>query len=175
MKVTMLTINSRMCLVAITLLTVSFLSAAAQTPITVSTDKTSYADGDTIAISGTVTTQLNIPISIVIRDGSQNMVYIAQTNPNSDGTYSTQAVAGGSTWKTPGTYEVDVTYGGSDKTAKTTFTYTLGSSQPSSASNQTNSTIPAVPEFGSLAAPIFSIAILASIILYAKARPVFKI
>jgi hypothetical protein len=117
MKVTMLTINSKIYLVAITLFSVSFLSAAAQTPITVTTDKTSYADGDTIAISGAVTTQLNIPISIVIRDSSQNMVYIAQTNPNSDGTYSTQAVAGGNTWKTPGTYEVDVTYGGSDKTA----------------------------------------------------------
>ena len=172
MKVNVLTMNSKICLVAISFLVVSFLSASAQTPITVSTDKTSYADGDAIAISGTVTDQLNIPISIVIRDGSNNMVYIAQTNPNSDGTYSTQAIAGGSTWKAAGTYEIDVTYGGPDKTAKTTFTYT--SSQPVSGTANQTSTIPAIPEFGPLSVSVFAISI-AVMITYAKMRPTFKI
>jgi hypothetical protein len=174
MKVNVLTINSKISLVVISFLAISFLSAAAQTPITVTTDKASYVDGDTITISGSVTDQLNIPISIVIRDSSHNPVYLAQTNPNSDGSYSAQAVAGGSTWKTAGTYEVDVTYGGADKTSKTTFEFTTSPSQPTGTANQTG-TIPAVPEFGPLSVPIFAIAILSSVIVFAKVRPSFKI
>jgi hypothetical protein len=174
MKVNVLTINSKIFLVAISFLAVSCLSATAQTPITVSTDKTSYADGDTIAISGTVTDQLNIPISIVIRDSSHNMVYIAQTSPDSQGAYSVQAIAGGSTWKTAGTYEIDVTYGGPDKTANTTFSFTTGASQPSSGVGNQTSTTPAIPEFGPLAVSVFAISI-AVIITYTKTRPAFKI
>ena len=170
----MLAITSKICLVAITFLTVSFLTAVAQTPITVTTDKPAYSDGNTITISGTVTDQLNIPISIVIKDSSQHIVYIAQTNPNSDNTYSTQAVAGGDLWKTMGTYEIDVTYGGADKTSKTTFEFTSSGQTAPSAGNQTNAT-QAVPEFGPLSASIFAISILAVVILYARVRPSFKI
>lgn len=108
-------------------------------------------------ISGTVTEQLNIPISIVIKDSSQHIVYIAQTNPNSDNTYSTQAVAGGELWKTPGTYEIDVTYGGADRTSKTTFEFTTSQQPASSASgNQTNPN-QAIPEFGPLAGMIIAV------------------
>ena len=171
MKVDVLTLNSKIFIVAIALLTVSCSIASAQTAITVSTDKTTYADGDTITISGKVTDQLNVPISIVIKDTSHNVAYITQTNPNADGTYSTQAVAGGSTWKTAGVYEIDVTYGGPDKTATTTFEYT---SSPAQEQNQTNDTTPAIPEFGPLAVSIFAISI-AVIISYTKMRPAFKI
>lgn len=166
-----------MSLVVIAFLTVSCMAATAQTPITVTTDKALYSDGDTMIISGTVSNQLNIPISIIIRDGNQTPVYIAQTNPKADNTYSTQAIAGGDLWKTAGKYEIDVTYGGSDKTAKTTFSFTPGQSQPASNStNQNNtSTIPKVPEFGSLSASILAISILLVIAMYAKARPLLKI
>lgn len=170
----MLTKTSKIYLVAITFLTVSFLAASAQTPITVTTDKPSYSDGNTIIISGTVTDQLNIPISIVIKDSSQHIVYIAQTNPNSDNTYSTQAVAGGDLWKTTGTYEVDVTYGGADKTSKATFEFTPSVQAPSSTPSQTNAT-QAVPEFGPLSVSIFGISILAVVILYARVRPTFGV
>jgi len=171
MKVNVLTLNSKIFIVAITLLTVSFLTASAQTAITVSTDKTSYADGDTITISGKVVDQLHVPISIIIKDTSHNIAYLAQTSPGTDGTYSTQAVAGGSTWRTAGVYEVDVTYGGPDKTATTTFEFT---SSPSQVQNQTNNTTPAIPEFGPLSVSIFAISI-AIIVTYAKMRPTFKI
>jgi hypothetical protein len=175
MKASILTIKSKASLVVIAFLTVSFLTAMAQTPITVTTDKISYSDGDTIMISGTVTDQLNIPISIVIKDNAQNPVYIAQTNPNSDNTYSAQAVAGGSLWKTVGTYEIDVTYGGQDRTAKTTFQFVGTHAQPASnTGNQTNAT-QKIPEFGSLSAAIFALSTFAVIITYAKARPSFKI
>lgn len=175
MKASILTIKSKASLAVIVFLTVSFLTATAQTPITVITDKTSYSDGDMIMISGTVTDQLNIPISLVIKDSSQNPVYIAQTNPNSDNTYSVQAVAGGNLWKTVGTYEIDVTYGSPDKTAKTTFQFTGTHAQPvSNTGNQTNAT-QAIPEFGSLSVTIFALSILAVVVLYAKIRFSFKI
>ena len=170
----MLAITSKICLVAITFLTVSFLTAVAQTPITVTTDKPAYSDGNTITISGTVTDQLNIPISIVIKDSSQNIVYIAQTNPNSDNTYSTQAIAGGDLWKTIGTYEIDVTYGGKDKTSKTTFGFIHVRELPASSTGTQNNATQAIPEFGPLSASIFAISTLV-VIFYARIRPSFKI
>ena len=172
MNVSLLVTNSKAYLVAIMFLTISFLGAVAQTPITVTTDKSSYSDGNTIIISGTVTEQLNIPISIIIKDSSQHIVYIAQTNPNSDNTYSTQAVAGGSLWKTSGTYEIDVTYGGKDKTSMTTFDFEPTNTQPTSQSieNQTN-LAPAIPEFGQVSTSVFAVSILAAVIFYARIRP----
>ena len=164
MKVNVLTINSKINLVAISFLVISFLSAAAQTPITVITDKASYADGDTITISGSVTDQLNIPISIVIRDSSHNPVYLAQTNPNSDGTYSVQVVAGGSTWKTAGTYEINVTYGGADKTATTTFGFTGSQIQVANPTNVNQTNPNAIPEFGPLSGMIIVISTIGIIV-----------
>lgn len=141
--------------------------------ITVTTDKTSYADGDTMTISGTVADQLDVPISIVIRDSSQNPVYIAQTNPNSDNTYSAQAVAGGSLWKNAGQYEIDVTYGGQDRTAKATFEFT-GNANSAPNTNQTNAT-QTIPEFGPAATAIFALSTFAIIIMYTRAKHSFKI
>jgi predicted secreted protein with PEFG-CTERM motif len=97
---------------------------SATASITVTTDKSTYSDGDQMTISGTVSAQLNVPISIVIRDPSQNIVLLGQVSPNSDNTYSTIVTAGGSLWTAAGTYEVDVTYGSKDNTAKTTFLFT---------------------------------------------------
>ena len=172
-KVRLLT-NSKIILAGLTLLSISFLTALAQTSngsITVTTDKPTYADGSTIMISGTVTDQLNIPISIVIRDSSQNPVYISQVNPNPDNTYSTQATAGGDLWKAPGTYEIDVTYGGKDRTSKTTFEFTA---TPVNTEPQTNAT-GVIPEFGSLAASVFAISILIAVIWQVKLRHSFRI
>lgn len=93
-------------------------------PITVVTDKSAYSDGDKIMISGIIKDQLNIPISLVIKDPSENVVLIGQVTPDSDNTYSAQVTAGGRLWTAAGTYEIDVTYGSKDRTAKTTFEFT---------------------------------------------------
>src|SRR5579863_7388582 len=102
----------------------AFAQTSTQAPIAVTIDKSTYSDGDQITISGTVSTQLNVPISIVVRDPSQNIVLLGQVSPNSDNLYSTTVTAGGSLWTAAGTYEIDVTYGNKDNTAKTTFTFT---------------------------------------------------
>ncbi|MDE1830382.1 MAG: copper-binding protein, partial [Thaumarchaeota archaeon] len=102
--------------------------ASAQTAsIKVTTNQPTYADGDQMVISGTVSTQLNVPISIVVRDPSNNIVLIGQVTPNQDDTFSTTVTAGGGLWTATGTYEVDVTYGSKDNTAKATFQF-VGSS-----------------------------------------------
>lgn len=144
--------------------------------ITVTTDKTSYSDGNTIVISGNVSEQLNVPISIVIKDSSQHIVFIGQVNPNPDNTYSTQAVAGGNLWTSTGTYEIDVTYASTDKTAKATFEFTPTSEQHASSNtgNQTNATH-VIPEFGPLSISIFAISTLVVVILYSRIIPLFKI
>lgn len=128
-------------------------------PITVTTDKTTYSDGNTILISGSVSDQLNVPISIVIKDSSQHIVFISQTSPGSDNTYSTQAVAGGSLWTSSGTYEIDVTYASKDRTAKTTFEFVGSQIQPTTNQTITNQTNPnqAIPEFGPLAGMIIAV------------------
>lgn len=94
------------------------------TAITVKTDKQTYSDGDQMAISGTVASQLNVPISIVIKDPAGNVVLIGQITPNQDNTYSTTITTGGDLWAAVGAYEVDVTYGSKDNTAKATFQFT---------------------------------------------------
>ncbi len=124
--------KSSLALFVIILLALSYYPAFGQTSntITLTTDKTSYSDGDKIIISGTVNAQIGIPISIVIKDTNQRVVMIAQTSPSADNSYSTQVTAGGSLWSSPGTYEIDVTYGSKDTTAKTTFEFTGLSKYP---------------------------------------------
>ena len=166
----------RLLIMSLVLFTVTISSPAfGQTSlnsITVTTDKTSYSDGNTILISGKVSEQLNVPISIIIKDTSQHVVFIGQVNPNPDNTYSTQAVAGGSLWTSAGTYEIDVTYASSDRTAKAIFDFTPSEQQVTSG-NQTNAT-QAIPEFGPLSISIFAISALA-VISYSRIRLLFKI
>jgi len=118
----------------LTLATMSCLPAFGQSPdlnvastlmpITVMTDKLSYSDGDKIIISGMVKDQLNVPISIVIRDSNQNIVWLGQATVDSNNRYSTEATAGGSLWTGAGTYEIDTTYGSKDRAAKASFEFT---------------------------------------------------
>ena len=141
--------------------------------VTVMIDKPSYLDGDQMTISGTVSTQLNVPISFIIKDPSQNPVEIGQVSVNPDNTYSTQITAGGRLWSTTGTYEIDVTYGSATNTAKTTFEFT--SKMTGTSGNMTGTSgNQAVPEFGSTASIILVISIM-SLVLYTKTRSRFKI
>jgi hypothetical protein len=157
---------------------ISFLAASAQTPIpnpiTVTTDKSTYSDGETIMISGVVTDQLNIPISIIIKDPGQQIVSISQANPQADKSYSTQMTAGGNLWTTPGQYEIDVTYASKDRSSKTTFEYTGNQAQNSTGGNQTNSSV-VIPEFGNLSSLILVLSILVVVIPFTKKISIFRL
>jgi len=100
-------------------------------PITVTTDKTSYNDGDKITISGTTRDYMSgTPVAVIIRNPIGNVVSISQVDLVSDRTYSTSVTAGGGLWQAAGTYEVDVQFGSKDRSAKTTFQFS-GSTGPS--------------------------------------------
>jgi len=94
-------------------------------PITVTTDKTSYNDGDKITISGTTRDYISgTPVSMIIRNPIGNIVSISQIDLGTDKTFSTTITAGGGLWQSAGTYEVDVQFGGKDRSTKTTFQFT---------------------------------------------------
>ncbi len=95
-------------------------------PITVTTDKTSYNDGDKLTISGATQDYISgTPVSVIVRNPIGNVVQIAQVDLGSDRTYSkTITVGGSSLWQAAGTYEVDVQFGSKDRSAKTTFQFT---------------------------------------------------
>lgn len=173
----MLRIRSLITLLVLCGVTISspVFGQTSSNPITVTTDKTTYSDGDTILISGNVIEQLNVPISIVIKDSSQHIVFIGQVNPNSDNTYSTQAITGGTLWTSTGAYEIDVTYASTDRTAKTTFEFApSGQLVSSNTGNQTNAT-QAIPEFGPISISIFAIAVLIVVLVHGRITSHFKI
>ncbi|TLX81496.1 MAG: PEFG-CTERM sorting domain-containing protein [Thaumarchaeota archaeon] len=94
-------------------------------PITVTTDKTSYNDGDKIIISGTTRDYISgTPVSVIVRNPIGNVVSISQIDLGTDKTFSTTITAGGGLWQAAGTYEVDVQFGSKDRSAKTTLQFT---------------------------------------------------
>ncbi len=126
-----------------------------------------------MTISGTISSQINVPISIIIKDPAQNPVEIGQVSVNPDNTYSTQITAGGRLWATTGTYEVDVTYGSASNTAKTTFEFTsivtgTANNTTGPAGNQT------IPEFGPMAFIVLAVSMIA-LVFYMRAMPRLRI
>ena len=67
--------------------------------IDVWTDKTSYKDGETIVISGTINKLTENVISLSIENPSGNIAGIAQIQLKSDKTFETEFVAGGGSWQ----------------------------------------------------------------------------
>ena len=122
----LLKIVPSLIIAALIFFAVGAIHAWAQTggsAITVTTDRSNYSDGNQIAISGTVAAQLNVPISIVVKDPTGKIVLIGQVSPKPNNTYSTTVTAGGDLWATAGTYSVYVTYGSKDNTESTSFAY----------------------------------------------------
>lgn len=113
--------------------------------VTVSTDKSSYNDGDKVTISGTTRDYMpDTPLTVIIRNPVGNVVKVDQIQVGTDKTYSTSLTATGSLWNAAGVYTVSVQYGSSDRSAKTTFSFTGSavSAGPSTiAVDGTNSTI----------------------------------
>jgi len=103
--------------------------------ITVTTDKTSYNDGDKVMISGSTQDYISdTPITVIITSPIGNIVKIDQVNLGSDRTFSTSTIATGTLWQAAGAYTVKVEFGSQDRTAQTTFQF-AGSSSGSSAGN----------------------------------------
>ena len=91
-------------------------------PMAVTTDRTSYSDGDKITISGTVRDASNgTAVTIKIRSSNNNLVFIGQATVSDGGMFSTTITSGGNLWQDAGKYEVVVKSGNKD--AFTTFQF----------------------------------------------------
>ena len=100
-------------------------------PITVTTDKGSYADGETITISGETKDYISgLQVSVVVINPIGNVVTVQQVDLETDKTYSTSIIAGGGLWKAAGTYTIKVQYGSDNRSSQTTFGFSGSSMQP---------------------------------------------
>ena len=105
---------------------------AQESIIEVQTDDNNYDEGDTIIISGKVTTVVgSTPVTLqIFLEGS--VIEIAQIEVAQDGNYSHTIIAEGPLWKKQGNYIVKVSYGDGN-IAELEFSYT-----PKSESTATN-------------------------------------
>ena len=103
-------------------------------PVSISTDKASYATGDAILLSGFVKDyDGEFGLTIMIVNAQGNVVHVAQPTPNSDGNYSSTTIASGMI-KLVGEYIVKVSYG--PQSNQTIFEFVGGEGSVSSAAPQ---------------------------------------
>ncbi len=93
-------------------------------PITVTTDKDTYDDGETITITGQVSQRLSgYPVTLQVISANGNLVTVKQLDVSEDNTYGTDIAAGGALWRSQGTYTIKVLYGTDTRTAEATFEF----------------------------------------------------
>lgn len=99
--------------------------------ITVTTDKNSYEDGDTIVVTGQVRERLSgYPVTLQVFAANGNLVTVEQLDVSTANTYGVDITAGGTLWRSAGTYTVKVVYGTDTRTAETTFEFAGSSGAP---------------------------------------------
>ena len=95
-----------------------------QSSIVVTTDKSSYSEGETILVTGEVRDLYSgTPVSVIIKAPNGNLVSIAQVTVGADKKFSTEATAGGSLMKAEGSYIITVQYGTVNRSAETSFEF----------------------------------------------------
>jgi len=100
------------------------VSAQILESIAVTTDKGSYAAGETVIISGEVRDLLSgqaVTLQVIAANG--NIVTLAQLDVGADKKFGTEIPSGGPLWKSIGTYTVKVLYGSQSRTAEATFEF----------------------------------------------------
>ena len=111
-----------------------YASSHSVPPVSISTDKASYATGDAILLSGFVKDyDGEFGLTIMIVNAQGNVVYVAQPTPNSDGNYSSTTIASGMI-KLVGEYIVKVSYG--PQSNQTIFEFVGGEGSAPSAAPQ---------------------------------------
>ena len=95
-----------------------------QNSIVVTTDKTSYSEGETIIVTGEVRDLYSgTPVSVIVQAPNDNRVSIAQVTIGADKRFSTEITAGGALMKASGTYTITVQYGTENRSAAATFEF----------------------------------------------------
>ena len=111
-----------------------------QSSIVVTTDMSSYSEGDTILVTGTVKERIGMPVSVIVKAPNGNLVSIAQVTVSADKTFSTEVTAGGSLMKSAGIYTITVQQGTENRTATASFEFS-GSTTPPTPSKVTEKTV----------------------------------
>jgi len=84
--------------------------------VIVSTDKSSYFDGDIILVSGEIKyIALGDQLSLIIQAPNGNIVQLDQMTVGSDKKFSTEINPNGPYWKTPGMYKIIITQNENNK------------------------------------------------------------
>ena len=92
--------------------------------IVVTTDKTSYSEGETIVITGEVRDLYSgTPVSVIVKAPNGNLVSIAQVEVGADKKFSTEMTAGGALMKSEGAYIITAQYGTPNRSAEATFEF----------------------------------------------------
>jgi predicted secreted protein with PEFG-CTERM motif len=111
-----------------------------QSSIVVSTDKSSYSEGEVILITGEVRDLFSgTPVSLMVKNDNA-IVALAQLTVGADKKFSTEITAGG-TMKTSGIYTVEVTHGTKNRIATTTFEFSGSTTSPVDTSRVTDTTV----------------------------------
>jgi len=96
--------------------------------LSVGTDSSSYASGEIIQVSGSVSDYdeldpfKNFDVTLRVIAPNNNIISISQIPLNSDGSYSTSILADGPLWKFDGEYTISASHG-SEKSASLTFAF----------------------------------------------------
>ena len=100
-----------------------------QSSIVVTTDKSSYSEGEIIIVTGEVRDQFSgTPVSLIVKNDNA-IVFLDQITVGADKKFSAEITAGG-TMNTSGTYTVEVTHGTKQRVAITTFEFDGSTSGP---------------------------------------------
>ena len=112
-----------------------------QNSIVVTTDKSSYLEGDVILVTGEVRELYSgTPVSLIIQN-DMAVVALAQLTVGADKKFSAEITAGG-TMRTAGTYIVEVTYGTQNRVATTSFEFGgSAATPPTGSSGVTDTTV----------------------------------
>ena len=112
-----------------------------QGSIVVTTDKSSYSEGEIILVTGEVRDLYSqTPVSVIVKAPNGNLVSIAQITVGSDKKFGTEVTAGGALMKTEGSYTITVQYGTENRSAITSFEF-----DTSMDNNTTTPTTPTTP------------------------------
>jgi len=104
--------------------TVSPTFAQIESPITITTDKSSYSEGEVIIVTGEVRDLYSgTPVSVIILHPDGSNVSISQISVGNDKKFSLEVTAGGITMDVEGIYTVKAQYGTSARMSETFFEF----------------------------------------------------
>ena len=98
-------------------------------PLSASTELPTYGNGGKVLVSGNIdkfdsSLHSGQAVTFVIKNPEGNLVTIGQVTPNSDGSFKTNFIAGGTLWKSNGDYTIEFRFGAIS--GETTIIYTGG-------------------------------------------------